>query len=57
MLAGVGTGVWPDFEKAVAQTVRVKKTYAPDVSAKEVYDRGYETYRQLYEHLEDLMNG
>ena len=57
MLAGVGTGVWKDFEEAARQTVRVKKTYTPDPAAAAVYDRGYETYRQLYERLKDLMNG
>ena len=57
MLAGVGTGVWQNFEEAVQQTVRVKKAYNPDLSAKAVYDRGYGTYRQLYEQLKDLMNG
>ena len=56
VLAGVGTGVWRDFGDAVRQTVRVRKTYTPDPAAKAVYDRGYETYRQLYERLKDLMS-
>ena len=56
VLAGVGTGVWRDFGDAVRQTVRVRKTYTPDPAAKAVYDRGYETYRQLYERLRDLMS-
>ena len=55
ILAGVGTGVWPGFEDAVRQTVKVKKQYVPDPETKAVYDRGYEIYRQLYEHLKDLM--
>ena len=56
MLAGVGTGVWNSFEDAVRQTVRVKKQYEPDPEKKDVYDRGYGTYRKLYENLKDLMN-
>lgn len=55
ILAGVGTGVYPSFEDAAKQTVSVKRTYEPDVSKKEIYDQGYRTYRQLYEHLKDLM--
>jgi xylulokinase len=35
----------------------VKRTYVPDPAAKAVYDRGYETYRRLYENLKDMMNG
>lgn len=56
IIAGVGTGVWPDFEEAARQTVRVRKTFEPDPETKTVYDRGYETYRQLYENLKDLMS-
>lgn len=57
MLAGVGTGVWKSFEEAAQQTVRVRKVYAPDPDNAEVYGRGYETYRRLYENLKDMMNG
>jgi len=56
MLAGVGTGVWNSFEDAVRQTVRVKKQYEPDPEKKSVYDKGYGTYRKLYENLKDLMS-
>ena len=57
MLAGVGTGVWQGFEEAARQTIRVNRTYEPDPAVKEIYDRGYETYRRLYGNLKDLMNG
>lgn len=57
ILAGVGTGVWQSFEEAAGQTVRVRRTFEPGTENKAVYDRGYETYRQLYENLKDLMNG
>ena len=56
MLAGVGTGVWQGFEEAARQTIRVNRTYEPDPTVKEAYDRGYETYRKLYGNLKDLMN-
>ncbi len=57
MLAGVGIGVWRNFEEAAGQTVRVNRTVEPDPAAREIYDRGYRTYRQLYEQLKDLMKG
>ena len=56
MLAGVGTGVWQGFEEAARQTVRVNRTVEPDPAAREIYDRGYRIYRELYENLKDLMN-
>ena len=56
MLAGVGTGVWQGFEEAARQTIRVNRIYEPDPAVKEIYDRGYETYRKLYGNLKDLMN-
>lgn len=56
MLAGVGTGVWQGFEEAARQTIRVNRTYEPYPAVKEIYDRGYETYRKLYGNLKDLMN-
>ena len=55
MLAGVGTGVWPGFEEAAEQTVRVKSVCEPGPGVKKIYDAGYRTYRQLYDHLEDMM--
>ena len=55
MLAGVGTGVWKDFEAAARSTVRVNRTTEPDDAAREIYDRGYRTYRKMYENLKELM--
>ena len=57
MLAGVGTGVWRNFEEAAGQTVRVNRTVEPDPAAREIYDMGYRIYRRLYEQLKDLMKG
>ena len=55
MLAGVGTGVWQNFEEAAEQTIRVKRTFEPDPAKRAIYDRGYGIYRKLYENLKDLM--
>ena len=55
-VAGVGTGVWQSFEKAAEKTVHVRRTFVPDPGNKAVYDRGYGTYRELYENLKGMMN-
>ncbi len=54
ILAGVGTGMYGSFGEAV-RSIRVKRTFAPEKENRDVYDRGYETYRQLYDSLKELM--
>jgi xylulokinase len=55
LLAGVGTGLYADFARAVDQTVTVRREHAPDAGLADVYARGYAAYRALYENLRDLM--
>lgn len=55
ILAGVGTGVYPSFDEAVARTVKVKKAYYPNKDNKTIYDGTYQIYRKLYERLEVMM--
>ncbi len=55
ILAGVGVGIYKDFEDAVKKTIRVKKTYSPNESNRTVYDEGYQRYRTLYETLKPMM--
>ena len=56
ILAGVGTGVYDDFEEAVSITVHPTRHHDPDPANKEVYDKNYDIYRELYENLKDLMD-
>lgn len=56
ILAGVGTGVYKDFKEAVDLTVHTTRHHEPDTSNKEVYDRNYQIYKELYENLKDLMH-
>ncbi len=56
ILAGVGTGVYSGFEDAAAKTVRITRAHEPDLSKREVYDKGYKIYRKLYENLKSLMS-
>lgn len=56
MLAGVGVGVYRDFNEAVRETVQVKRRHEPDGAYKQEYDSGYKTYKELYVALKSLMD-
>lgn len=51
MIAGVGTGVFADFNEAVEKTVRVGKRVDPLEKNRELYDQFYGLYRESYESL------
>ena len=55
ILAGVGVGFYRDYEEAVSLTVKETRRHEPDPSKKEVYDKTYRTYRELYESLKHIM--
>lgn len=55
ILAGVGVGVYPDFESAVTRTVSVRRTHTPNPENYEAYQRNYDKYLRLYIQLKDLM--
>lgn len=55
ILAGVGTGVYSDFETAVRQTVTTTRQHKPDPENRAVYDTRYKTYREIYESLKEIM--
>ena len=57
IVAGVGTGVYRDYESAVKQTVQFKRHHEPNASLKGIYDRNYERYLDIYRSLEHLMRG
>lgn len=56
MLAGVGTGVYPDFPTAVKKTVRFHKEYRPDSERHALYQRWFPLYRELYAALHETMH-
>ncbi len=57
ILAGVGAGVYGGFEEAAEKTVKVKRVHTPSDENAEAYERGYKTFREIYERLEPLMRG
>ena len=55
LLAGVGVGFYKDYEEAVSLTVKETRRHEPNPEYEAIYDKTYETYLQLYEHLKDMM--
>lgn len=55
ILAGVGVGIYEDFEVAVKLTVENKRYHVPNQADNKIYDRNYRKYLSLYEHLKDMM--
>lgn len=55
ILAGVGVGIYEDFEEAVKLTVENKRYHVPNQEDKKIYDRNYRKYLSLYGHLKDMM--
>jgi xylulokinase len=55
ILAGVGTGVWPDFAAACDAVIHPAEAYEPNEKNRAVYDSGYDIYRKLYPATKQLM--
>ncbi len=56
ILAGVGVGVYEDFEEAIRTTVKVTRRHEPNPEHQECFQKNYETYLELYRNLKDLMS-
>ena len=54
ILAAVAAGEYPDIPTAVCDAVGLDHTVEPNPSRSELYDRRYESYRQLYPALRDI---
>ncbi len=55
ILAGVGVGLYRDFKEAVDLTVTVKREHKPNPEVREIYDRNYKIYLELYRNLKETM--
>jgi len=54
LLAGWAVGEYKSLEEAVKQTVKIKKTFQPNLKNKRIYDQKFKIYRQIYPLLKDL---
>jgi xylulokinase len=50
LVAGAGTGIWPDLQTAV-ETITVESRTPPNPKTKPAYDAAFEVYRELYPTL------
>lgn len=55
ILAGVGVGMYKDFEEAVKKTVVIKRRHTPNPEVREAYDKNYKLYLELYQDLKETM--
>lgn len=55
ILAGVGVGMYQDFEEAVSLTVEQKRFYEPNKANEEVYEKNYQIYLESYHNLKETM--
>jgi sugar (pentulose or hexulose) kinase len=53
VLAGVGTGAYPDYGTALGQVVTVDREYEPDPEAHAAYDSLFPIYKELYLDVKD----
>lgn len=54
LLAGVGTGVWPNVDEACDQNVKTAEIVAPNATAKAVMDAQYQRYNRMYSALKAI---
>ena len=51
IVAGMGTGAFPDVRKSLLEMVHLERCFEPDVANHERYTKFYGVYRDIYEHL------
>ncbi|MFD0680209.1 MULTISPECIES: xylulokinase [unclassified Paenibacillus] len=54
ILAGVGTGIYRNYEDAVARTVRMSREQMPNSDNQQIYRTVYDIYLETYSRLQDL---
>jgi len=54
ILCAVAVKDYDNIEEAVGAMVRTGKTFLPDPRHRDLYDRRYQLYRQLYETLKPV---
>lgn len=56
MLAGVGVGIYKDYDEAVSKTITITRTHEPNMEAHEQYKRYMELYLDLSEGLKNTFS-
>lgn len=56
ILAGVGVGVYKDFNDAIERLIKIKRDHSPNIKNHNTYKKNYKIYLELYENLKGMMN-
>lgn len=56
LLAGVGAGIYSDFDEAIRRTVHIQRTHLPDSVNHAIYQKYYALYLELYQKLRESYN-
>lgn len=54
MCAAVGTGEFESFDEAVSKFVHIKYTCQPNAAKKDIYQKKYELYKKLVQHMDGI---
>lgn len=54
LLAGVGCGVYQDYEQAVRRTIKITRVQEPDKERHEIYKEAMERYLKLSEKMQEV---
>lgn len=54
VIAGVGIGIYPDFETATKNIIKIKEKYTPNKDNIGIYNETYKKYKKLYDSLKHL---
>jgi xylulokinase len=54
IIAGVGIGIYKDYEEAVKRTVKIEKVYKPVDANRDLYEKAYSKYNETYSSLEKV---
>ena len=55
IIAGVGSGVYASFEDGVETSVRVARTFEPDLNLNQRYQANYQAYQELWPLMGDYL--
>ena len=53
LLAGVGIGLYKNYEEAVERTIKTTRVHEPNKDLYELYAKNYDIYLEIYEKLKD----
>jgi L-xylulokinase len=55
--AGIGAGIFKSYEEAIGRMVHIERVVSPVPGRREVYDRLYRHYLDLYPAVRPVMHG